>query len=83
MGLAVHAEQKVTWQRLRPVCCVPKDDRVPKSFRQLAGAEEPYIQETLESCKDGRCCQDRAALDAAYEQYVIDPKAPWNKGRRS
>ena len=43
-------------------------------------SKEQYIQETLESCKDGRCCQDQAALDAAYEQYVNDPKAPWNKG---
>jgi hypothetical protein len=44
-------------------------------------SQEQYVRETRASCKDGRCCSDQAALVAAYERYVNDPRAPWNKGR--
>jgi hypothetical protein len=53
----------------------------PKSNQQPVSREQ-YVRETQAACKDGRCCQDQAALDAAYEQYVNDPRAPWNKTRR-
>jgi hypothetical protein len=41
-----------------------------------------FVRETLESCRSGRCCRDQTMLDAAYEQYVNNPDAPWNRQRR-
>ncbi len=46
-------------------------------------SKEQYVRETRASCRHGGCCNNQAALDAAYEQYVNDPKAPWNKRRRA
>ena len=45
--------------------------------------KEAYIRETRDSCKSGECCRDQGALEAAYEQYVNNPRAPWNKIRRA
>ncbi len=44
-------------------------------------SQDEYVRETRASCKDGRCCSDQVALAAAYERYVNDPAAPWNKRR--
>jgi hypothetical protein len=46
-------------------------------------SKDEYIRVTLESCRSDRCCREQALLDAAYEQYVNDPNAPWNAGCRS
>ena len=40
-----------------------------------------YERQTLAACRSGTCCREKALLDAAYEQYVNDPRAPWNRGR--
>jgi hypothetical protein len=40
-----------------------------------------YLRATLKACRNGRCCQDVALLEAAYAQYVNHPNAPWNKNR--
>jgi len=40
-----------------------------------------YVRVTQESCRHGQCCRDQAILAAAYEQYINDPAAPWNKNR--
>jgi len=45
-------------------------------------SKQEYIRKSREMCRKGQCCNDPAMLDEAYEQYVNDPKAPWNKGRR-
>jgi hypothetical protein len=45
-------------------------------------SKDEYIRVARESCRHGRCCQDPAQLDAAYAQYVNNPRAPWNKNRR-
>jgi hypothetical protein len=42
-----------------------------------------YIRISQESCRHGQCCRDQSALVRAYQQYVNDPQAPWNKIRRS
>jgi len=42
-----------------------------------------YANEARESCRHGGCCRNEAMLVQAYEQYLNDPKAPWNKTRRS
>ena len=47
----------------------------------LPVSREEYIRRTLELCKSGSCCRDLAILEAAYLQYVSDPKAPWNRRR--
>jgi len=41
-----------------------------------------FVRETLESCRNRRCCSDQGMLGAAYEQYVNNPNAPWNRQRR-
>lgn len=46
-------------------------------------SKSEYILATLASCRKSKCCQDRALIDAAYEQYVNDPRAPWNQQRHS
>lgn len=45
-------------------------------------SKETFVRETLEACRNGQCCSSQAMLDAAYEQYVNNPYAPWNKVRR-
>lgn len=51
--------------------------------RQQPVSKEQYIRETVESCRNGECCRNSAMLDAAYAEYVNDPKAPWNKSRKN
>jgi hypothetical protein len=41
-----------------------------------------YVRVTQDSCRHGQCGRDQLALAAAYEQYVNNPAAPWNKNRR-
>jgi hypothetical protein len=62
--------------KLRTTANAPMASKAPVT-------KEQYVRETRESCKDGRCCLDEGALEAAYEQYLNNPHAPWNKIRRA
>ena len=56
------------------------DDRSKTGPQPISLAD--YIRTTQESCRHGQCCRDQTALVAAYEQYLNNPRAPWNKIRR-
>src|SRR4051794_34152977 len=68
-----------------PADCIstgPAERRGPRQFRfrPIIGT---HVASELDSQRHGRCCRDQAMLDAAYEQYVNDPKAPWNRTARN
>jgi hypothetical protein len=59
---------------------ITEADRQVLSHKPVSKAV--FIRETLQSCRSGQCCNNESVLNAAYEEYVNNPRAPWNKQRR-